>query len=65
MKKSEIKKATNAEIVYEYAIMYSLLCDNYNTGRSTKTYEQRCRNLEDELLKRELLTEEQIEKLHK
>ena len=64
MRKAEIKTATNSALVYEYAQSYSTLCLNINLGRGTKQAQKHCNDLEEELLKRELLTVEQIKMLN-
>jgi hypothetical protein len=64
MKKNEIAKAKDSELVYEYVQKYSSLCLNYNLGRATKQLQIHCNNLEEELVKRGLLTEEDVAKLN-
>lgn len=63
MRKSEIKKAKDNELVAEYAVVYSMYCTNINTGGGTKQLSARLIALEEEMLKRGLLTQEDIERL--
>ena len=64
MTKSEIKKSLNNELVFEYVNSYSQLMCNYNLNRGTDRLQKHCNDLEEELLKRELLTAEQIKQLN-
>ena len=64
MRKNEIPKAKDNELIAEYINVYAMLLLNYNRDMGTKQYEKRCEYLEAELLKREILTKEDIEKLH-
>lgn len=64
MKKTEIKSATNDMLVYTMIDKYGvlLLKSNYS-GRGTKGIEKECKDIAEELIARELLTEEQADKL--
>lgn len=64
MTKKEIKVAKDSELVYEYATSYALLLLNYNMGKSTNRLQAHCNNLENELMKRNLLTEEDVKRLN-
>ena len=64
MTKKEIIEAKDSKLVYEYATNYALLLMNYNLGKGTKQLQAYCNNLERELLKRGLLTDEYVEKLN-
>lgn len=64
MTKKEIKSAKDSELVYEYATNYALLLLNYNMGKGTNRLQAHCNNLENELMKRNLLTEEDIKRLN-
>lgn len=64
MKKSEIKKATNNELIVDYIQSYSSLCLNINAGRGTKQYSNHCSDLEKELVSRGLLTENDVRTLN-
>lgn len=64
MKKTEIAKAKNNELVYEYVNSYALLCLNSTSGRGVKQLSKHCEDLEKELIKRELLTEEDVRLLN-
>ena len=57
MTKKEIKKAEDQALILDLVVSYAGLCVNYNTGGGTKRYGQHCADLEAELLKRGLLTE--------
>ena len=64
MTKTEMKKATNNEIIYRYIKAYSSRTLNINLGGKTKSLETELTNLNDEMLKRGLLTEDQIRNLN-
>lgn len=64
MRKSEIKKAADNELIVDYVSSYSSLILNYNLGRGIKQHEKHCHDLEQELLSRGLLTEEDIKHLN-
>ena len=64
MTKTEIKKAENSEIIFRYIKAYSSLTLNINLGGKTKSLETELTNLNDEMLKRGLLTEYQIRNLN-
>ena len=63
MRKTEIKTAKDNELIAEYVHSYAMLIVKYNLNRGTKQLEKHCHDLETELLKRGLLTEDDIEKL--
>jgi hypothetical protein len=65
MRKNEIPKAKDNDLITEYINAYATLLLNYNANLGTKQLEQMCKNLEAELLKREILTEENIARLNK
>lgn len=60
MKKNEITKAKDNELIVEYVKSYSSLCLNENLQLGTKQLSKHCVDLEAELLKREILTENDI-----
>lgn len=64
MRKSEIPKAKDNELVFEYVESYALLMMNYNEGKAIKQKQAHCNELEKELVKRGLLTEEDVKKLN-
>ena len=59
-RKREIPKAKDNELVADYVNSYALLFYNYNTNGGIKQLQAHCNDLEKELLKRGLLTEEQV-----
>lgn len=65
MKKSEIKTLSNNELIVEYVSTYSFYDTNFLLGRGTKQLEKHLKDLEEELVKRDILTESDIEELHK
>lgn len=65
MKKSEIKNLSNNELIVEYVSIYSLHDTNFILRRGTKQLEKHLKDLEEELVKRNILTESDIEELHK
>lgn len=64
MTKTEMKNAENNEIIYRYIKAYSLFVCNMNLGGSTKSLDKELKNLDVEMLKRGLLTEDQVKKLN-
>lgn len=63
IKKSEMKKAKDNDLIEDYVDSYAWWLVACNTGRGTTQKEKHCRDLEDELLKRGILTEENVERL--
>lgn len=64
MTKTEMKKAENNELIYRYISLHSLIGIKYNEGKSIKSLLKEQADLDTEMLKRGLLTEEQIKKLN-
>ena len=65
MTKTEIKKAADNEIIYRYIKAYSSSSVNLNLGgKITKSLEKELADLDAEMLRRGLLTEEQIRRLN-
>lgn len=64
MRKAEIKAAKDNELIVEYVQTYSLLMLNTNLQMGTKRHEKHCQDLETELVKRGLLTEEDVKHLN-
>lgn len=60
MKKSEIKKVTNNELIVEYVRTYSLRDVNWLSGRAIKRLSGQCKDLERELIARGILTTEDV-----
>lgn len=64
MKKAEIKKSKDNELIAEYVISYSSLCVNFNLQRGTKSLSKHCADLEKELIARGLLTADDVKRLN-
>ena len=64
MRKTEIKKAKDNELVLEYVETYSLLLLNYNLGKGIKQLKSHFDDLSKEMVKRGILTLEDVEKLN-
>lgn len=66
MTKTEMKKAANNELIVAYVEAYSSFVLKYNEkkGKGIKGLQKECHDLEAELLKRELLTEEDVRRLN-
>lgn len=64
MTKAEIPKAKDNELITEYVSSYALLLVKFNLDRGTAKAEKHCKDLEKELLKRGILTEENIRTLN-
>lgn len=60
MRKSEIAKAKDNELIVDYVKSYSSLCLNINLKLGEKQLSKHCADLEKELLKRGILTENDI-----
>lgn len=65
MKKSEIKKVTNNELITEYVRTYSLRDVNWISGRGTERLSRQCKDLERELIARGILTTEDVNYLNR
>lgn len=64
MRKTDIPKLADNDLITEYVRVYASLLMNTNMNMGVKQLEKQCANLEDELLKRGLLTEENIKRLN-
>lgn len=64
IRKNEIAKAKNSELVAEFARSYSAWCTNYMLNRGTKQVQAHCNDVAKELVKRGLLTEEDVKKFN-
>ena len=60
MKKSEIKNLTDRQLLVEYISTTSFYDTNFVLRRGTKQLHKHLRDLEEELIKREILLEEDI-----
>lgn len=58
MRKSEIKKATDNALIWDYISSHSNYFLAINTRGSTKRIVQHCADLENEMIKRGILTDE-------
>lgn len=65
MKKSEIKKVTNNELITEYVRTYSLRDVNWILERGTERLSRQCKDLERELIARGILTTEDVNYLNR
>lgn len=63
MTKQAMKKAKDNELMFDYIQSYSILMLNLNSDRGTRQIEKHCNDLEEEIVKRGLLTEEQVKRL--
>lgn len=64
MTKSEIKTAKDNEIITEYVIQFAFLITNFNTGKQTDRLEERCDELATELVRRGILTAEDVKRIN-
>lgn len=64
MKRADIKNLKNNELIVEYVSTYSLYDTNYVLGRGIKQASKHLKDLEEELVKRCILTEDDIQKLN-
>lgn len=63
MRKNEMKKAKDNELIVDLVLSYGFLCRNMNLGLGEKRLANHCTDLENELLMRGILTEEDIKAL--
>lgn len=63
MKKSEIKKATDNALIVDFVETNQLWVANMYTGHATQRLEQHFHDLAEELVKRGILTEEDIKRI--
>lgn len=64
MKKSEIKNLTDEQLIVEYVLTYSMYDTNYLLDRGTERLAKHLRDLESELMKRNILSPASIQKLN-
>lgn len=64
MRKNEIKKAKDNELIVDLVLSFGIWCRNVNLGLGEKRLGSHCKDLEEELLKRGVLTEEDVRLLH-
>lgn len=65
MTKKELKTATNNKLIIDLASTYANLITNFNLGRGTVQHEKHLKDLQEEMLKRELLTQEDVDYLNR
>ena len=63
MRKADIPKAADNELIFEFVNSYAQLSINLNIGGGTKQLSALCAELGNELVKRQLMTQEQIDRL--
>ena len=64
MDRKKIKVVPDNELIIEYINTYAEFCVNLNLGRPTTRIWKHWEDLDKEVLKRGILTEEQIARLH-
>lgn len=64
MTKKELKAAPDSEIIMDYISTYSRAVLNENLQQPTKALNRHLADLDAEMLKRGLLTQEQIDRLN-
>lgn len=64
MRKSEIKKSTDNDLLVDYIQSISSLFLNFNAGKRTNQLSIHCSDLEKEIVSRGILTEEDIRKVN-
>lgn len=64
MRKTEIKTAQNNELLIDYIRSYARTMLNQNMGGGTKMLDAHCKDLEAELVKRNILTLEDVNSLN-
>ena len=63
MTRQELRNATDGAIIVDYIRTYSSLCLNENTGGGTKRYIQHISDLNKEVLRRGILSLEQLKEI--
>lgn len=64
MKKSEIENLPDNKLIVEYVRHSNELTSNYVLNRGVKRLQVICTNMEDELVKRGILNDEDIKRLY-
>lgn len=64
MKKSEIANLPNNKLIVEYVRCSNELTSNYVLNRGVKRLQVICTNMENELVKRGILNDEDIKRLY-
>lgn len=64
MRKSEIKKAKDNELLVDYISSVTSLHLNYNLNKKTEQLTKHCHDLEEEIIKRGILTTEDVRKVN-
>lgn len=64
MRKSEIKKSKNNDLIVDYICSVVSFHLNYNLGRAIEQIEKHCADLEKEIISRGILTEDDIQKVN-
>ena len=63
VRKVNIKTAQDSELIIDYIKTYSSLCLNQNIGGGTKMYARHIDDLNVEMLRRGIFTEEQLKSI--
>ena len=64
MTKQEVRKCADNELIRESIYTYGFLLQNWSLQRGVKQLEKHCNDCCEELVKRELLTEEDVKHLN-
>lgn len=64
VKKSEMKTAPNNKLIVDLVETYADFYWNYNCGASTIRIEKHWNDLDEELVKRGLLTKDDVKRMH-
>lgn len=64
MTKKEIKNLADNTLIMEYVLTYSHRDSNFVLGRGTEQLSKQAKNFEDELIRRNILTEADVAKLN-
>lgn len=64
MTKKEMLKAKDSEIIVDYIRSYSLYCSNMVTHRGTVAVDRHLKDLDVEMLRRGILSQEQVDFLN-
>lgn len=64
MRKSEIKKSKDNDLIVEYIDSIVSFHLNYNSGKAIGQIEKHCADLEKEIIFRRILTEDDIKKVN-
>lgn len=64
MNRKELKTASDSDVIMDYIESYAYFTVNLNTHGGTKAIGRHLKDLDDEMLRRGILTQKQIDRLN-